>query len=341
MTSSDQSTEITWDFREETPTPYCVTTFEGYGNEMRINEKTRKSIVFLGVMDGQGRFAPYGTGFIGRWQESELLVFCYIITAKHVVEDMRATGRPMVIRINTRDGKSDFAHVTDNLWVTHPDDDKCDIAVTGIYADLHTFDFLPVDLQNGIVTSSYIEDNDIGNGAELFTTGLLTAHFGKSANVPVVRIGNIASMPDEPVDLGPDLGAQSVYLIESRSIGGLSGSPVFLHTPPHRVIRSDIKMMTGHRSEYLLGVNIRMFESKADADDIRADTASQRKIFLDTMSAGIAIVVPIQRAIEIIETKFEEQRANAVKRKKKESPFVATSTGGSGTPINDPQSMLL
>jgi hypothetical protein len=59
-------------------------------------------------------------------------------------------------------------------------------------------------------------------------------------------------MPEEKVYLGDKLGHQEVYLIESRSIGGLSGSPVFLHTPPTKIVKDKFRRVTGHQLYYLM-----------------------------------------------------------------------------------------
>jgi hypothetical protein len=49
---------------------------------------------------------------------------------------------------------------------------------------------------------------------------------GKKENILIVRIGNLAMLPGEPVPT--KLGDMDAYLIEARSIGGISGSPVFV-----------------------------------------------------------------------------------------------------------------
>lgn len=275
---------------------------------MRINELTRKSVIFLGIRDLSGEFVPYGTGFFVMWLHDELL-FVYIVTARHVLESMKATKRPLVARINGNQGTALVGDIDADHWVFHLTESKCDIAVTHFTGSTDDFDMRAIILNgsnnnpSGVLDSSYIDQNDIGCGDEIFTVGLLVSHFGTAKNVPIVRTGNIAGMPEELVDLGGALGHQEVYLVESRSIGGLSGSPVFLHTPPFRHVHGQVKDMGGHQREYLLGVNIGLFSTRAHADTIPNDTIEKREAFLETMSSGIAIVVPIQRVIEIVGSK--------------------------------------
>jgi hypothetical protein len=53
----------------------------------------------------------------------------------------------------------------------------------------------------------------------------LKFHEGRQKNSPTARFGNIAQMPNEPVIIKRF--EQECFLVEARSIGGYSGSPVF------------------------------------------------------------------------------------------------------------------
>src|SRR5258705_8778907 len=59
-------------------------------------------------------------------------------------------------------------------------------------------------------------------------TGLFLGHHGKSRNVPIVRFGTVSAMPGELLESTYTNKPHQSYVIESRSLGGLSGSPVFL-----------------------------------------------------------------------------------------------------------------
>ena len=52
---------------------------------------------------------------------------------------------------------------------------------------------------NMILTKDIISERSIGIGDELFMTGLFINHFGANKNIPIVRVGNISAMPDEPI----------------------------------------------------------------------------------------------------------------------------------------------
>src|SRR4029077_15217810 len=112
---------------------------------------------------------------------------------------------------------------------THPDE-SVDLAVLKIGID-GGWDHVawPISLA---ITDDQIDapgqgDRKVELGDEVFFTGLFHPHCGEGKNIPIVRIGNVAALREEPV-LNPDGRPADLYLAESRSIGGLSGSPVFM-----------------------------------------------------------------------------------------------------------------
>jgi hypothetical protein len=72
-----------------------------------------------------------------------------------------------------------------------------------------------------------IKEAGLGVGDEVFLTGLFTEVCETTSNIPIVRIGNLAMVPGERIPF-KDGRLIEAYLVESRSIGGLSGSPVFI-----------------------------------------------------------------------------------------------------------------
>jgi hypothetical protein len=70
------------------------------------------------------------------------------------------------------------------------------------------------------------EDHNLGVGDEVFITGLFTETAETTRDIPIVRVGTVAMIPGEKLPFKDRL--IEAYLIECRSIGGLSGSPVFV-----------------------------------------------------------------------------------------------------------------
>jgi hypothetical protein len=69
--------------------------------------------------------------------------------------------------------------------------------------------------------------------------GLFSEHQGAERNIPIVRVGNIAAMPEEPV-LTTSWGAIDAYLIEARSIGGTQRFARFRQSGPDPPRRSGL-----------------------------------------------------------------------------------------------------
>jgi hypothetical protein len=74
------------------------------------------------------------------------------------------------------------------------------------------------------VTPEIIAQHGIGLGDEVVIAGLFTQRHGRDRNLPILRGGLLASMPNEPL-FDERTGFQyNAYIVEVRSIGGLSGS---------------------------------------------------------------------------------------------------------------------
>lgn len=70
-----------------------------------------------------------------------------------------------------------------------------------------------------------------GLGEALAAVGLYEIYSGTDQTTPIVRTGTLAMRPEEPVPLKASGGRPAtrewLYLAELRSIGGMSGAPVF------------------------------------------------------------------------------------------------------------------
>ncbi len=157
-----------------------------------------------------------------------------------------------------------------------------------------------------IATEDVIRDRDIGVGDDAFLTGLFSNHYGRDRNIPIVRVGSIAAMPGEKVEV--DFFGTAVlidaYLLEARSIGGLSGSPVFVVTSGFRgggVIHAGPQF-------YLLGLMRGHWDVRLSAADA-VITDEQRR---EAVNMGIAVVVPASKILDLTnQPRFVEQRQAA------------------------------
>jgi hypothetical protein len=110
-------------------------------------------------------------------------------------------------------------------------------------------------------------------------------------NIPVLRIGTLAAMPSL---VSTKIGHIEAYLIEARSLGGLSGSPVFLNMGPLRYPKAGgILQSTIY---YLVGVVHGHFNARKADPDLNVDDQIQE----ERINAGIAIVTPVSKLLEIV-----------------------------------------
>jgi hypothetical protein len=146
----------------------------------------------------------------------------YFVTNKHVI-----TGGSTTIRMKTKDGRNDILPTDERAWVFHPSGD--DLAICQVFLDPRQYKFSYID-RTCFIDKSIVQSMNIGPGDEAFVVGRFINHEGKQQNTPSVRFGCVAQMPGEPVrqDTGFE---QESFLVESRSIGGYSGSPVFVFIP--------------------------------------------------------------------------------------------------------------
>jgi len=177
--------------------------------------------------------------------------FLYLVTAKHVAETL--INKPFLVRMNNNKGSCEYISVEATRWYFHPSDKTADVAVLPFTFDKEAIEFkmLPLEM---LVSDNIVQTKTIRVGNEVWIPGLFVFATGSQRNQPIVRTGNIAMLPNEPIPT--EHGNIEAYLIEARSIGGISGSPVFVYSYRNRMMYL-LGMMRGHwaiRSETINAV---------------------------------------------------------------------------------------
>jgi hypothetical protein len=260
---------------------------------MFVPDEIRKCVAFLAYDSPADGEILTGTAFFLILEEDGQQ-FGYLVTAAHIIEGMKSKGfgDEILVKVNKNDGVT--AKLTTHFadWRFHPNNPVIDVAVLPI-ASVQGLDMLFYPAQN-TVTEHVKSKEGIGLGDEVFVVGLYTKHSGRRKNIPIVRIGNIAAMPDEP--LVASRGEMDGYLVETRSIGGISGSPVFVNLGALRARNTNIILGAGPWF-YLLGLMHGRWDMKHLAPimfEIDSDYLKQ------PLNSGIAIVVPVDKILEVI-----------------------------------------
>lgn len=162
---------------------------------VRVPDEIRECVCFLCVKEieaGREHMKYGGTGFFVSVESQQPDgSHGYLVTAKHCVTRAEEKGG-LILRVNNRAGGSKFIPVNGG-WDS--DNPASDVAVLDWAFD-EVCDFRTIPLLMFAGTSA-INEHGIGVGDELVLTGLFTKRRGLHRNLPIVRTGIIAAMPDE------------------------------------------------------------------------------------------------------------------------------------------------
>jgi|CXWL01.1.fsa_nt_gi hypothetical protein len=270
---------------------------------MRVTEDCRQTTVFIGI-EPNGTFIPLGTGFLVAIR-GKLGFMHFVATAAHVLDQVKADK--VIIRLNGKDGQVHSAPIP-KAWSIRSDDEAQDLVLLGYPVDPSPFEHKVITLDR----AEWENEKKIwepGIGDEVAIVGLYSSHFGLIKSVPVVRVGHIAMMPGEPVRTNK--GYVAAYLVEVKSIAGLSGSPVFRNTPQFRVtddgkvqhlrkpVLTEIGMVLGYHvvESAQDQITVPQFQGDAVADGLS----------VDERNTGFTVVLPFEAILDLVESeRFQE-----------------------------------
>ena len=249
---------------------------------MKIPEFVPKSVVFVGAPALKAcKKQDYlsGTGFfVGRVSARVDAAHVYIVTARHVIDGTASvTGGLVYFCVNHRDWGRQWIETQSTDWIRG--DSDIDVAVLPFTPAVNNIDHTVIP-GYAIVSQGNLRSGgySLELGDEVGISGLFVHHAGENRNTPIVRIGNLATGLEKNVSakLGDNwYGKINAYLIEARSIGGLSGSPVFVHRVDDGMPKyALLGLMQGH-------YGLKLVDSPADMPN---DTS---------INSGIGIVVPV------------------------------------------------
>jgi hypothetical protein len=269
---------------------------------MRVPDYMLKSIAFVVSIASDGTEAEYdfeASGFLVgmRSKRCNGQSFFYFVTANHVIS--RIKGRTG-IRINLKQGGSRVIPV--QQWFTHPTDKNADVAVAPFINEYGEYDVAFIGEECFLAQIDEMRMKDMGIGDEVWFPGLfsLTQQESDNRNLPIVRMGNIAMLPRFPVPT--EIGLMDAYLVEARSIGGISGSPVFCRRTISLLWNDEVnkppKALHGMTGDiHLIGMMHGHWDVKeSEINQARIETTAKGQ----GVNVGIAIVVPLYKILETI-----------------------------------------
>jgi hypothetical protein len=292
---------------------------------MRMPDLLLKSVGFVSRFEPEedgARLRFGGTAFIVGVHTGANYGLAHIVTAKHVAEAIAPDEA--VIAMNAKDGMPRYLRSGSQDWFYHPTEpDSVDVAVL----PFGTPNFKEYDItwipEEIFATEKRIAEFDIGLGDEIVIIGLFTRFFGRKELVPLVRTGNVAMMPREKLPIR-GFGDMEAYLAEGRSIGGLSGSPVFVRNTVKMQARTDsgsAGYMSGLGRFHLLG----LMHGHWDLPVSFSPTEQA-----EAVNMGVSIVVPAKKILETLyHPRLVEMRARFMDdSRKQEGPTKDATLGG-------------
>jgi hypothetical protein len=200
-----------------------------------ISRELLDSVVSLGVETAAG-FNPAGAAYFVSVPATLVAdkQHTYLVTAGHCVRDRDN----LVTRLNAPGGGTvvDLLPLEDRwLRLAEPDlgEQYVDLAAVRWNPEVSAeagYKSIPLETMFDERLVGSESDVGVGIGDEVFTVALMGVRYAQEQDAPMARTGNISMVPREPMlvrfENGPEL-RMRLYLVELRSGGGVSGSPVF------------------------------------------------------------------------------------------------------------------
>lgn len=257
----------------------------------RIDDNVLDTAIYLypDVVSAISGSSAGGSGFLVNLPIPDKPDHSYVvaISNRHVVEN----GNP-VVRLNTKDGFTAVYDLLEPSWVMH--DGGQDLAAHIIKVDPERQKFRGLGVRS-ILTKERSEELDVGPGTDVFMVGRFIHQDGNQSNVPTVRFGTIAQMPSIVTDSATGRGNES-YIVECRSIGGFSGSPIYLHAEPGHLNNKTQSRETRGYSGYLVAVD---WAHSGQTEFVYNALGEETQMYVES-STGLAMAIPSWRLLELL-----------------------------------------
>jgi hypothetical protein len=207
-----------------------------------------------------------------------------------------------------------------DLRIITPDDKSVDLAVFTIARPERVIDATKTSakdtlkLKLGSFNASLIADNkklkkyQIREGEQMFFVGLFTPFYGAKENIPICRFGHLSMLPNEPIMFEKE--EEHLYLMETETFGGNSGSPAFFSFNQGYGIRRISELTSGqplfsnteHTGILFAGVVKGYFPDWSQVMVVNTGVAAY-----SSQNTGIAAIVPASYLYDMLFSKMEQE----------------------------------
>ncbi len=221
----------------------------------------------------------------------------YPVTCRHIIEQGFCTAR-----VNLRAGGTKVVLSDQDRWYCSPNND---VAVGKIpLLDEYQIKVVPIDL---FATREWIEKERIGVGDGVYVVGRLLDNEYEEQNTPVARFGRLART-GTVMHPNPCLKkAVETFFCEVKSVGGFSGSPVFVEISALDDRNGNVHLDARRKGPRLLGVDWGHTKRREPVYEWSQDAAGEKDgdRSLDDYhvyrNSGVACVAPAWELLRILE----------------------------------------
>ena len=264
-----------------------------------IPPEFKKTVAFIFIKDDAGKIIPNGTGFFVSIPDSSIkkVEFVYLVTAKHVIENNLTKDfyDRIYIRINKRNGNFDTIPITliaqnGQSFVIN---DNIDLAVIPLAPDISKYDYQSIPIDVLFKTKEEFDTSYVKEGTNVFYSGLFSPYLGYNSNNPIIRFGRVALLPTENIFWDSSNAKQNLFLVETTTYGGNSGSPLFSYSSPFSLNGS---LNVGDPKIKLAGIIKGYSGEKTPVEYVQSSMN-----LMYTSNIGITAVIPSYLLYQILE----------------------------------------
>lgn len=298
----------------------------GYPDEVRvrIHDLITHTVGYI-VADVKGVQREIGTAFFINIPTIKVpgMTIAYLVVAKHVVFDDDDQPIPRLsLRVNMHGGMKRDLPLRGKWYCSENED--ADVAIMGfggVQPELVDVLFLPYRPEGDTLPYNFntfadvrtIQELNIGLGDEVRVVGLYTSQSGHRRIEPIVRAGILSAMPSEPVTVRKDGKDHTfnAHLIEVRSLGGLSGAPVFVLVEANRIKSpAGIPRVVADNGYRLFLLGMVRGRHRYKTSSIQSVIQADRQEFSD----GLAYVTPIQDVVDVLYSDLMQKERDNIEK---------------------------
>ncbi|WP_155911922.1 serine protease [Methylobacterium sp. 77] len=284
---------------------------------MNFPDSILQSVAFI-FADNSTTLVPVGTGFfvtISEYFRGIQLGTLYFVTARHVIENCAAyySNRDVNLRLNLKSGGTENISVPISAFKQSHIDSSADITAWQVSVDVSRYALAALGPQfmapRDFLSGRKIYKNGIGTDAII--VGLYHRMYGADRNIPIVKRASISAVPEELIRT--KLGHAKLYILETFSFGGLSGSPVFSVSRGYENATASTTANSSRRNDHGLAFQtiIKLEENYSllgvvhghwETEEENFGTAQSHKSIggSKTLNEGMMLVTPIELFEEIV-----------------------------------------